>query len=196
MVEISAKMVGELRERTGAGLMDCKKALVECNGNFDDAITFLKKKGVASALKKAGRDASEGIIESYIHNGGRVGVLLELNCETDFVAKNEEFHLLARDLCMHVAAANPLYVCAEEVPADVIAKEREIAASQVAGKPANVIEKIVQGKIEKFLAGVCLMDQPFVKNPDMTVRELLHSAISKMGENMRVSRFVRYQIGA
>lgn len=196
MVEISAKMVGELRERTGAGLMDCKKALVECNGNFDDAITFLKKKGVASALKKAGRDASEGIVESYIHNGGRVGVLLELNCETDFVAKNEEFHLLARDLCMHVAAANPLYVCAEEVPADVIAKEREIAASQVAGKPANVIEKIVQGKIEKFLAGVCLMDQPFVKNPDMTVRELLHSAISKMGENMRVSRFVRYQIGA
>ncbi|HCJ12396.1 MAG: translation elongation factor Ts [Verrucomicrobia bacterium GWF2_51_19] len=192
---ISANAVGELRARTGAGLMDCKKALVESDGNMDEAITILKKKGIASAAKKAGREASEGIVESYIHLGGRVGVLLELNCETDFVAKNDAFKQLARDLCMQVAAASPLYVKQEDVPADMIAKEKEVAVAQAAGKPPAAVEKIVEGKLSKWFAQVCLVDQPFVKNQDQTVRDLLSASVAKLGENIVVGRFVRYQIG-
>lgn len=193
--EISARMVGDLREQTGAGLMDCKKALVESCGDAEKAILILKKKGAASALKKLGREASEGIIESYIHMG-RVGVLLELNCETDFVAKNAQFHALAKDLCMHIAAANPLHISAEDVPEEMLTKEREIAAGQITGKPAAVIETIVKGKIEKFLAGICLMNQSFVKNPEVSIRDLINENISKIGENIRVGRFTRYEIGA
>lgn len=192
---ISAKMVGDLRAQTGAGLMDCKKALAEANGDVEQAITILRKKGVASAAKKAGRDASEGLVTSYIHLGGKVGVLLELNCESDFVAKTEDFQALARDICMHIAAASPLVVRREEVPADVIEKEREIAAGQVQGKPANIVEKIVEGKLEKVYAQLCLLEQPFVKNPEQTVNDLVTSKVSTIGENIVVRRFARFQIG-
>lgn len=195
MADISAQTVNELRKSTGAGLMDCKRALVEANGNFDEAITILKKKGMATAAKKAGREASEGLVQSYIHLGGKVGVLLELNCETDFVAKNDEFAQLARDLCMHVAATGPVSVSRDDVDPAIIASEREIAAAQAEGKPPAAIEKIVQGKLEKYYSQVCLMEQPFVKNPDITVKDLLTEKISKMGENIQVRRFVRYQIG-
>lgn len=196
--EISAKMVGELREKSGAGLMDCKRALVEAAGDMEAALLVLKKRGVANALKKSGRDALEGVIESYIHLGGRVGVLLELNCETDFVAKNEKFQALARDICMHIAAANPLYVTETDVPEAVLAGEREVALAQLADskKPENVIENIVRGKLDKFLATICLLKQPFIKNPDTTVEEMIREKISTIGENIRVGRFVRYQIGA
>lgn len=197
MADITASMVNELRKRTGAGLMDCKTALVESNGDEEKAIDILKKKGIAKAAKKADRDASQGIIEAYIHLGGKVGVMLELNCESDFVAKNDEFKLLARDICMHIAASSPVSVSRDDVPADLIAKEREIATAQMQheGKPAAAIEKIVEGKINKFVAQSCLLEQPFVKNPDQTVQELLTSAIQKIGENIRIRRFVRYAIG-
>lgn len=198
MADITASMVNELRKRTGAGLMDCKNALVESNGDEEAAIALLKKRGIAKAAKKASRDASEGIIESYIHTGGKVGVLLELNCESDFVAKNDEFKALARDLCMHIAAAAPVAVSREEVPEDVIAKEREVAIAQAnegKAKPQNIVDGIVEGKISKFLATVTLLDQPFVKNPDVTINDLLTAAIQKIGENIKVRRFVRYAIG-
>lgn len=194
-MEISAKMVAELREETGAGLMDCKKALLEADGDRESAVLILKKKGIARALKKLDRDASEGIIESYIHLGGRVGVLVELNCETDFVAKNAEFRALAKDLCLHIAAANPLYLSREEVPEEVIAREREVAAAQLVGKPPAVLENIVKGKIDKFFAAACLLDQPFVKDPEVTVQNLINGSITKMGEHIKVGRFVRFQIG-
>jgi elongation factor Ts len=196
MSTIDAKSVGELRAQTGAGLMDCKRALVETNGNFEEAINYLRKKGVATAAKKADREAGEGIIESYIHLGGKVGVMVELNCETDFVAKNDNFKALARDICMHIAAASPQYVSRDQVPADLVAKEQEIAAAQAEGKPAAAIQKIVEGKIEKFYAGICLMEQAFVKNPDLTIKDLLTQNISTIGENIIVSRFARFQIGA
>lgn len=198
MADITASMVNELRKRTGAGLMDCKKALVESNGDEEAAIALLKKRGVATAAKKAGREASEGIVESYIHTGGKVGVLIELNCESDFVAKNDEFKALARDLCMHIAAASPVAVSREEVPEAIIAKEREVAVAQAnegKAKPQNIIDGIVEGKINKFLATVTLLDQPFVKNPDVTINDLLTTAIQKIGENIKVRRFVRYAIG-
>lgn len=198
MADITASMVNELRKRTGAGLMDCKNALVESNGDEEAAIALLKKRGIAKAAKKASRDASEGIIESYIHTGGKVGVLLELNCESDFVAKNDEFKALARDLCMHIAAASPVAVSREEVPEDIIAKEREVAVAQAnegKAKSQNIIDGIVEGKINKFLATVTLLDQPFVKNPDVTINDLLTTAIQKIGENIKVRRFVRYAIG-
>jgi len=195
MAEITAKTVNELRQSTGAGLMDCKRALVEAQGNLEEAATLLKKKGMATAAKKAGRDASEGLIQSYIHLGGKVGVLLELNCETDFVAKNEEFAQLARDLCMHVAAAGPISVSREDVDPAILEKEKDIARAQAEGKPPAAIEKIVQGKLDKFLSQVCLMEQPFVKNPDLAVKDLLTEKIAKMGENIQVRRFVRYQLG-
>lgn len=195
MADITAAMVSELRANTGAGLMDCKKALVEADGDFEKATTILKKKGVATAAKKSSRAASEGIIESYIHLGGKVGVLLELNCESDFVAKNDAFKQLARDICMHIAASAPLCVSRDEVPEDVVAKEKEVAESQAEGKPPQAVEKIVQGKIDKFLSQVCLMEQSFVKNPDQSIAELLTEQISKMGENLVIKRFVRYQIG-
>lgn len=193
--KINAKQVGELRAKTGAGLMDCKKALVEAGGDFDEAANILRKKGIATAAKKAGRDASEGIIESYIHLGGKVGVMVELNCETDFVAKNDDFRTLARDICMHVAAASPLYVNREEVPEELVGKEREIAAAQAEGKPPQAVQKIVEGKLEKYYATICLLEQPFVKNSDQSVRDLITGKISQMGENIVVKRFVRFQLG-
>lgn len=195
MTEINAKMVNDLRQSTGAGMMECKKALVEANGNIEEATTILKKKGIASAAKKAGRDASEGIIQSYIHAGGRVGVLLELNCETDFVAKNESFQQLAKDICMHIAAMSPLYVSADEIPAELEQKEREIALEQCAGKPENAVEKIVAGKLAKWHSEICLLNQPFVKEQDHTVEAYIAQCIAKIGENIKVRRFVRYQIG-
>lgn len=193
---INAKLVNELRQKTGAGLMECKKALAETEGSLDQAETLLRKKGVATAAKKAGRTTSEGIIESYIHLGGKVGVLLELNCETDFVAKTDDFKALARDICLQVAAAMPLFVNRDEVAAADVEKEREIAVSQVAGKPPHAVEKIVEGKLDKYFSAICLMEQPFVKNPDQTIRDLLTEKISKLGENIVIRRFVRYQLGA
>ena len=197
MSEITAKMVGELRAKTGAGLMDCKKALSEANGNEEQAIDILRKKGIASAAKKADRSASDGLVESYIHMGGKVGVLVELNCETDFVAKTDDFKALVRDIAMHIAATNPICVNREDIPADIVQKEKEIAASQVdPKKPANIIEKIVDGKIEKFYQENALMEPPFVKNTDQTIAEMLKEQIAKMGENMVILRFARFQIGA
>lgn len=195
MAEINAKLVNDLRQRTGAGMMECKKALVEAGGNVDDAIVILKKKGVASAAKKAGRDASEGIIQSYIHPGGRVGVLLELNCETDFVAKNETFQKLAKDICMHIAAMSPLYISPEEIPSEIEDKERSIAMDQCAGKPEKAIEKIVAGKLAKWHSEVCLLNQPFVKEQERSVGEYIAQAVANIGENIKIGRFVRYQLG-
>ena len=173
MAEITASSVADLRKTTGAGLMDCKKALVETGGDFDAAVDLLRKKGVATAAKKAGRDASEGIIETYIHTGGKVGVMIELNCETDFVAKNEDFQAFARDICMHIAAAGPICVSREGVPEADLEKEREIAMAQAEGKPPQAIQKIVEGKLEKYFSQICLLDQPFVKDPDKSVKDLL-----------------------
>lgn len=193
---ISAKMVSTLREKTGAGLMDCKKALTEADGDIDQAETILRKKGVASAAKKAGRAANEGLISSYIHLGGRVGVLIEVNCETDFVAKTEDFQSLCRDLCLQIAATSPAYVDREAVPEEHVAKEREIAAAQAEGKPPAAIQKIVEGKLDKYYSGVCLLEQPFVKNPDKSVKDMITEAVARLGENIQVKRFERYQLGA
>ncbi len=193
---ITASMVNALRAQTGAGLMDCKRALVETNGNVEEAITILRKKGAASAAKRADRAAKEGIIYSYIHTGGKVGVLIEVNCETDFVARNDDFKALVHDLALHIAAANPAVVSREEVPEADLAKEREIASAQVAGKPPAAVQKIVEGKLEKYYATVCLLDQPFVKQPEKTIKEILTETIAKTGENMVVRRFTRYQLGA
>lgn len=195
MPDISAKMVSDLRAQTGAGLMDCKKALVEADGDTEKAMELLRKKGVASAAKKAGREASEGLVASYIHMGGRVGVLIEVNCETDFVAKTDDFNELARDLAMHVAAASPLVVGRDDVPEDLLAKEREVAQSQAEGKPPQAIQKIVEGKLDKYYQTVCLLEQPYVKNPDQTVQDLLTEKIAKLGENILVKRFARFQLG-
>ncbi|MDR1413995.1 MAG: translation elongation factor Ts [Puniceicoccales bacterium] len=195
VVEISAKIVNELRQRSGAGMMECKKALVESGGDMEQAMVILKRKGIANAAKKAGREASEGIIQSYIHNGGRVGVLLELNCETDFVAKNEIFQQLAKDICMHVAAMSPIYVSADEIPAELEEVERNIAIEQCAGKPANAVEKIVTGKLAKWHSEVCLLDQPFIKEQQSSVGNYISQIIAKIGENIKIKRFARYQIG-
>jgi len=188
-------MVADLREKTGAGLLDCKKALGESNGNVDEAITILRKKGAASAAKKADRATKEGLIESYIHVGGKVGVLIEVNCETDFVARNEDFRAFVKDLCLQIAAASPQYVSRDEVPESELQKERDIAAAQVQGKPPAAVQKIVEGKLDKYYSTVCLLDQPFVKLPEKTVKELLTDQIAKIGENLQVRRFIRYQIG-
>jgi len=194
---VSAQQVKELREKTGAGIMDCKKALAETKGDFEAAVTFLREKGLAAAQKKASRTAAEGTVSSYIHAGGKVGVLLEVNCETDFVAKTEEFTGLVKDIAMHIAAMNPLYVRREEVPAEVVEKEREIYTAQAAesGKPDHVIGKIVDGKVEKFFKEVCLLEQPFVKDTDVTVEKLVMNAIATLGENISVRRFARYRVG-
>ncbi|MDP0497376.1 MAG: translation elongation factor Ts [Verrucomicrobiota bacterium JB024] len=195
MATISATMVNELRKRTGAGLMDCKGALIEANGNEEDAIAILKKKGIAKAAKKAGREAAEGIIESYIHMGGKVGVMLELNCESDFVAKNDQFKALARDICMHIAATSPIAVSRDEVDPAILEKEKQDAMAQAEGKPAAAIEKIVEGKVNKYLEQVCLMEQPFVKNTDQTIGELITQNIQTIGENIKIRRFVRFALG-
>lgn len=196
MSQITAKMVGDLRAKTGAGLMDCKRALVDSDGNEEQAIDLLRKKGIASAAKKADRSASDGLVEAYIHMGGKVGVLVELNCETDFVAKTDAYKALVRDIAMHIAATNPICVNREDVPADIIEKEKEVASAQIQGKPANIVEKIVVGKIEKYYQENVLMEQPFVKNTDLTIKEMLKEQITKMGENMVINRFARFQIGA
>jgi elongation factor Ts len=193
---ITASQVNDLRAQTGAGLMDCKRALVETNGDVEAAITILRKKGAASAAKRADREAKEGLIDTYIHVGGKVGVLLEVNCETDFVARNDDFKALVRNLGMHIAAANPLYVTRDQVPEADLAAEREIAAAQVAGKPPAAVQKIVEGKIEKFYAGIVLLDQPYVKEPEKSIKEVLTEAIAKTGENIQVRRFIRYQLGS
>lgn len=195
-VTITAQMVNDLRGATGAGLLDCKKALTEANGNVEEATTILRKKGAASAAKKADRATKEGLIESYIHVGGKVGVLLEVNCETDFVARNEDFKQLCKDLCLQIAAANPLYVNRADVPEADLAKEREIAAAQVQGKPPAAVQKIVEGKLEKFYSTIVLVDQPFVKLPEKTVKEIITEKITKIGENIQIRRFTRYQLGA
>lgn len=195
-MEINAKMVGDLRESTGAGLMDCKKALVESEGDIDKAIEILRKKGAATAAKKATREASEGLINSYIHLGGKVGVLVEVNCESDFVAKTDDFKNFVRDIAMHIAATNPICVSREAIDPEVIKQERVVAEGQAEGKPAAAIEKIVEGKINKFLSESCLLEQAYVKNPDQTVQQVLTEMIAKMGENMVIKRFARFQIGA
>jgi len=197
MSEVSATLVRELREKTGAGMMDCKKALSEHGGDLDKAVVYLREKGLAAAAKKAARVASEGAVGSYIHAGGKIGVLIEVNCETDFVARTPQFQTLVKDLAMQVAAANPRVVRREEVTAEVIEAERNIYRAQAAstGKPAPVIEKIVDGKVEKFYADVCLLEQPFVKDPQRTVGQLVTDAIAQLGENVVVRRFARFQLG-
>jgi elongation factor Ts len=200
-MDISASMVSDLRAKTGAGLMDCKKALLEANGNEEEAITILRKKGVASAAKKEGRNAGQGIIECYIHMGGKIGVMIELDCETDFVAKTDEFHNLARDIAMHIAASSPVAVKREDVPEAVIARELDIIKGQIkedpkmAKKPDNIVHQIAVGKMEKVYTTLCLMEQPFVKNPEQTVKDLVTEKIAKMGENIVIKRFVRFQMG-
>jgi elongation factor Ts len=194
---ITAEMVKDLRERTGAGMMDCKKALTETNGDMEKAIDFLREKGLAAAAKRAGKVAAEGVIETYIHGGGRIGVMLELNCETDFVAKTDDFKALAKDIAMQIAAANPSYVRREEVPAEVVNHEREVLRAQAIneGKPANIAEKMVEGRVEKYYKETCLMEQQFIKDPDKTITQLITEKVAKIGENISVRRFTRYQVG-
>ena len=196
-VEPSATEVRNLREKTGAGMMDCKKALLECGGDLEKAIDFLRKKGIASADKKVGRETKQGSVVSYIHGGGKIGVLVEVNCETDFVARNDAFQAFCKDVAMQVAAANPRYVRRSEVPENVLARERAVFMDQAreSGKPEAVLGKIVDGKVEKFYQEVCLMEQFFVKNPDVTMDAYLKDVISKIGENMVVNRFVRFELG-
>lgn len=196
-MEISAQMVKELRERTGAGMMDCKNALMEAEGDFEKAIEILRKKGLAKAAKKAGRATNEGLIISYVHHNGKIGVLVELNCETDFVARTDEFKALGNKIAMHIAAMSPRWVTREEVPADVIEKEKEIYREQLkdSGKPVQVIEKIIEGKLESFYQENCLLEQKYALDQTVTIKEMIQQAIAKIGENIQVSRFVRLQIG-
>lgn len=193
---IDPKIVKQLRDKTNAGMMDCKRALEEAAGDITKAETILRTKGIASAGKKASRATKEGIVASYIHLQGKVGVLVEVNCETDFVAKNENFRTFVKDITLHIAAAHPLYVSREDVPATLIEAERAIYKAQVTGsKPANVVEKIVDGKLDKFYSTVCLLEQGFIKNPDVTIKDLLSSKIAELGENIIVRRFTRYLVG-
>jgi elongation factor Ts len=196
-MEISASQVKELREKTGAGMMDCKKALAETSGDFDKAIEYLRKKGIASAAKKAGRMTKEGAVSAYIHGEGKVGVLVEVNCETDFVARTEQFRQFVKDVSMHIAAASPQWVRSDEVPADIIAKEKEIAVAQMqaSGKPAAVLEKIAEGKINKFYEDTCLMNQTYVKDPNKKIEQLLKETIAALGENITIRRFARFVLG-
>src|SRR3989440_5414229 len=194
-MQIDPKTVKELRDRTNAGMMDCKRALTEANGDLAKAEVILRTKGIAGASKKASRVTKEGIVASYIHLQGKVGVLVEVNCETDFVAKNEKFREFVKDITLHIAAAHPLYVNREEVPAKLVESERAIYEGQVRGKPANVMEKIVAGKLDKFYSTVCLMEQGFIKNPDQTVKELVATKIAELGENLVIRRFTRYLVG-
>lgn len=194
---ITAAMVKELREKTGAGMLDCKKALDEANGDVAKATELLREKGLAAAAKKAGRIATEGMVESYIHAGGRIGVLVEVNCETDFVAKTDNFRALVKDIAMQIAAANPTYVRREEVPQEAIEKEKEILKAQALneGKPAHIVEKMVEGRMSKYYEEVCLLEQAFIKDPDKTVETLLKEKIGQIGENISVRRFVRFELG-
>ncbi len=194
---ITTEMVKELREKTGAGMMNCKKALSETEGDIEKAIDYLRQKGLSDAAKRTGRTATEGAIGSYIHPGGKLGVLVEINCESDFVARTEDFQTLVKDVAMHIAAANPLYLRREEVPETAMAREKNIYEAQAreGGKPEKIIERIVQGKLEKFFQEVCLLEQPFVKDPDMNISQLVSSTIAKLGENIVIRRFQRYQLG-
>lgn len=194
---ITAEMVKQLRERTGSGMMDCKKALTESNGDVDKAIEILREKGLASAAKKAGRIAAEGLVESYIHGGGRIGVLVEVNIETDFAANNEDFKAFVKDIAMQIAAAKPEYISREEVPADRLEKEKEILKAQARneGKPEKIIDKMVEGRVEKFYKEICLLDQPFIKDPDKSVKQLLTERIAAIGENITIRRFARFERG-
>src|SRR5437667_8236630 len=195
IMQIDPKTVKELRDRTNAGMMDCKRALTEANGDLAKAEVILRTKGIASASKKASRVTKEGIVASYIHLQGKVGVLVEVNCETDFVAKNENFRIFVKDITLHIAAAHPLYVSRDEVPIKTVEAERAIYEAQVKGKPANVVAKIVDGKLDKFYSTVCLMEQGFIKNPDQTVKELVATKIAELGENIVIRRFTRYLVG-
>ncbi len=197
MATISASQVKELRDKTGAGMMDCKKALNECNGDLEKAIKYLREKGIADASKRSGRATKEGVVLSYIHPGNKIGVLVEINCETDFVARNELFQTFAKDIAMHIAASSPLCVTREEVPAHLIDAEREVLRNQAreSGKPESVWDKIVEGRIEKYYSQVCLLEQPFIKDMNITVEDYLKETIGKIGENIVIRRFNRYQLG-
>ena len=196
-MEISIESVKDLRQRTGAGVIDCKTALQEAKGNMEVAIDYLRRKGLATAAKKAGRIATDGLVSSYIHAGGKMGVLVEINCETDFVAKTEDFQTFVKNIAMHIAAANPQYIRREEIPEEVLERERAIYRTQAleAGKPQKVIDKIVEGKIERFYSEVCLLEQTYVRDADLTVKELLDAIIAKIGENITIRRFSRFQLG-
>jgi elongation factor Ts len=197
MAAISAEMVKQLRERTGAGMMDCKKALAECGGDMAKAVDFLRKKGIATAQKRAGRAMSEGTIQSYIHMGGKIGVMVEINCESDFVAKNEDFTEFARNIAMHIAATNPVSISSDQVPEELVQRELEIYRGQAAemGKPENMLDKIAQGKLNKFYKENCLLNQAYVRDPNVTVEDLLNEMIGKIGENITIKRFCRFQLG-
>lgn len=196
-MEISVELVKDLRQRTGAGVIDCRTALQEAQGNMETAIDYLRRKGLATAAKKAGRIATDGLVSSYIHAGGKMGVLVEINCETDFVAKTEDFQTFVKNIAMHIAAANPQYIRREEIPAEVLERERTIYQTQAqeAQKPQKVIDKIVEGKMERFYSEVCLLEQTYIKDADLTVKELLESMIAKIGENISIRRFARFQLG-
>ena len=196
-MKITSQMVKDLRDKTSAGMMDCKRALSETDGDTEKAVDLLRKKGLAVAAKRAGRATSEGIIETYIHAGAKLGVMVEMGCETDFVAKTDKFQEFARDVAMHIAAASPLAITKEEAPEDVVAREREIYVQQAleSGKPENIVDKIVSGKMEKFLSEICLLEQKFVKDPDHTIQDMLTDLVGKMGENISIKRFCRFQVG-
>lgn len=196
-MDISVELVKDLRQRTGAGIVDCKVALQESKGDIEGAIDYLRRKGLATAAKKAGRIATEGLISSYIHAGGKMGVLVEVNCETDFVAKTEDFQNFVKNIAMHIAAANPQYIRREDVPTEVLEKEKEIYRTQAleAGKPQKVVEKIVEGKMERFFSEVCLLEQTYIKDSDLTIKELVDSMVAKLGENIAIRRFARFQLG-
>lgn len=197
MIKVSAAMVKQLREKTGAGMMDCKKALAECEGDVSKAVDFLRKKGLATAAKRAGRAMSEGVIASYIHMGGKLGTIVEVNCETDFVAKNEDFIEFTKNIAMHVAATNPVGIKAEDVPQEIIDKEKEIYRAQAleTGKPENILDKIAEGKLKKFFKENCLLNQPYVRDPNVTISDLINGMIAKIGENITIKRFARFQVG-
>jgi elongation factor Ts len=196
-MDITAQMVKELRDKTGAGMMDCKKALTETGGDFEKAVNFLREKGIAKAASKAGRSTKEGIIASYIHAGSKLGVMVEINCETDFVARTDDFKAFAKDIAMQVAASNPLAITREDVDQEAVEREREIYRQQALneGKPEKILDKIVSGKLEKFYSEVCLTEQPFVKDSDKTIKDVVNDTIAKLGENISIKRFVRYQLG-
>lgn len=197
MVTISAEMVKQLRDKTGAGIMDCKAALSECQGDISKAIDFLRKKGLATAAKRAGRAMTEGAVQSYIHTGGKIGVLVEVNCETDFVAKTDDFREFTKNIAMHIAATSPLGVKSEDIPEEIVNKEKEIYRAQAleSGKPEKILDKIAEGKLDKFFKENCLLNQPYVRDPNITVADLINDVIAKIGENITVRRFVRFQIG-
>ena len=197
MVDINAQMIKELRSRTHAGVMDCKEALQEASGDMEKAVDFLRKKGLATAMKRAGRETSEGLIHSYIHTGGKIGVLVEVNCETDFVAKNDEFSTFVRNLAMHIAAARPLGIRREDIPEQVVQREEDVYMAQAieTGKPEKILDKIVQGKMEKFFKESSLLGQQYVRDPDITIQDLIHDMVAKSGESISVRRFIRYQLG-